>query len=53
MMNKDLVRLDRFNGSKITSWQDKFKFLLITLKIFCVFDLNLTLIPEAAAIIME
>ncbi|KAL6322841.1 hypothetical protein AAG906_020841 [Vitis piasezkii] len=28
IMNQDLVRLDRFDGSNFTRWQDKVRFLL-------------------------
>ena len=38
IMNEDLVRLDRFDGSNFTRWQDKIKFLLTTLKIFYILD---------------
>ena len=41
IMNQDLVRLDRFDGSNFTRWQDKIKFLLIILKIFYILDLAL------------
>ncbi|RVW45262.1 hypothetical protein CK203_110169 [Vitis vinifera] len=33
IMNQDLVRLDRFDGSNFTRWQDKVRFLLTALKI--------------------
>ncbi|KAL6350619.1 hypothetical protein AAG906_022329 [Vitis piasezkii] len=38
IMNQDLVRLDRFDGSNFTRWQDKVRFLLIALKIFNILD---------------
>ncbi|KAI9156320.1 hypothetical protein LWI28_004333 [Acer negundo] len=47
LMNQDLVRLDRFDGSNFTRWQDKLKFLLTALKIFYVLDPNLAAILEA------
>ncbi|KAL6314809.1 hypothetical protein AAG906_027160 [Vitis piasezkii] len=37
-MNQDLVRLDRFDGSNFTRWQDKVRFLLTALKIFYILD---------------
>lgn len=36
MMNHDTVRLDKFKGSNFTRWKDKLKFLLTTVKIFCI-----------------
>ena len=46
VMNQDLVRLDRFDGTNFTRWQDKLKFLLTALKIFYVLDPELEAIPE-------
>ncbi|XP_022873000.1 uncharacterized protein K02A2.6-like [Olea europaea var. sylvestris] len=46
LMNQDLVRLDRFDGTNFTRWQDKLKFLLTALKIFYILDLELTSLPE-------
>ncbi|RVW71440.1 hypothetical protein CK203_057561 [Vitis vinifera] len=46
IMNQDLVRLDRFNGSNFTRWQDKVRFLLTTLKIFYILDPTLAPLPE-------
>ena len=46
VINQDLVRLDRFDGTNFTRWQDKMKFLLTTLKIFYVLDPELEAIPE-------
>ncbi|RVW46570.1 Retrovirus-related Pol polyprotein from transposon TNT 1-94 [Vitis vinifera] len=46
IMNQDLVRLDRFDGSNFTRWQDKVRFLLTTLKIFYILDPTLTPLPE-------
>ena len=45
-MNQDLVRLDRFDGSNFTRWQYKVRFLLTTLKIFCILDPALAPLPE-------
>ncbi|RVW47574.1 Retrovirus-related Pol polyprotein from transposon TNT 1-94 [Vitis vinifera] len=45
-MNQDLVRLDRFDGSNFTRWQDKVRFLLTALKIFYIFDPTLAPLPE-------
>lgn len=41
LMNQNLVRLDCFDGSKFTRWQDKIKFLFTALKIFYILDPNL------------
>ena len=38
IMNQDLVRLDRFDGSNFTRWQDKVRFLLMALDIFYILD---------------
>ena len=46
LMNQDLVKLDRFDGTNLTRWQDKLKFLLTALKIFYVFNPELAPIPE-------
>ena len=46
VMNQDLVRLDRFDATHFTRWQDKLKFLLTSLKIFYVLDPELEAIPE-------
>ena len=45
-MNKDFVKLDRFDETNFTRWQDKLKFLLPALKIFYVLDLDLKPIYE-------
>jgi len=37
-MNQDFVKLDKFDGTNFTRWQDKMKFLLTALKIFYVLD---------------
>ena len=46
IMNQDLVRLDHFDGSNLTSWQDKACFLLMTLKIFYILDPTLAPLSE-------
>ncbi|RVW29758.1 Retrovirus-related Pol polyprotein from transposon TNT 1-94 [Vitis vinifera] len=46
IMNQDLVRLDRFDGSNFTRWQDNVRFLLTALKIFYILDPTLALLPE-------
>jgi hypothetical protein len=33
VMNQEFMKLDMFDGTNFTSWQDKMKFLLTTLKI--------------------
>ncbi|KAM6541489.1 hypothetical protein CsatB_005936 [Cannabis sativa] len=45
MMNQDLVRLDRFDGSNFTRWQDKVRFLLTTLKIAYILESTLEPLP--------
>ncbi|KAL6332755.1 hypothetical protein AAG906_015017 [Vitis piasezkii] len=45
-MNQDLVRLDRFDGSNFTRWQDKVRFLLTRLKIFYILDPTLAPLPN-------
>lgn len=46
VMNQDLVKLDRFDGTNFTRWQDKMIFLLTALKIYYVLDPDLTPIAE-------
>ncbi|XP_050918443.1 uncharacterized protein LOC127135857 [Lathyrus oleraceus] len=46
LMNQDLVKLDRFDGTNYTRWQDKITFLLTALKIQYVLDPDLETIPE-------
>ncbi|RVW41670.1 Retrovirus-related Pol polyprotein from transposon TNT 1-94 [Vitis vinifera] len=46
IMNQDLVRLDRFDGSNFTRWQDKVRFLLTALKIFYILDPTLAPLPK-------
>ncbi|KAL6346382.1 hypothetical protein AAG906_033178 [Vitis piasezkii] len=45
-MNQNLVRLDRFDGSNFTRWQDKVRFLLTALKIFYILDPTLAPLLE-------
>ncbi|KAL5582208.1 hypothetical protein UlMin_014650 [Ulmus minor] len=45
LMNQDLVRLDRFDGSNFTRWQDKLRFLLTTMKIIYILDPDLPPLP--------
>ena len=46
IMNQDLVRLDRFDGSNFTRWQDKVRFLLTTLKIAYILESSLAPLAE-------
>ncbi|KAL5560517.1 hypothetical protein UlMin_036728 [Ulmus minor] len=46
LINQDLVRLDCFDGSNFTRWQDKLRFLLISLKIIYILDPDLPPLPE-------
>ena len=48
LMNQDLVKLDRFDGTNFTRWQDKLKFLLTALKIFYILDPELEPLPESS-----
>lgn len=43
---KDIIKLDRFNGSNFTRWKNKMIFLLIALKIFYILDLELAALPK-------
>ena len=36
MLNYELVKFDRFDGTNFSQWKDKMKFLLIALKLFCL-----------------
>ncbi|XP_050900957.1 uncharacterized protein LOC127107683 [Lathyrus oleraceus] len=46
VMNQDLVKLDRFDGTNYTRWQDKMTFLLTALKVHYVLDPDLAPIHE-------
>ncbi|XP_050920537.1 uncharacterized protein LOC127138188 [Lathyrus oleraceus] len=46
VMNQNLIKLDRFEGTNYTRWQDKMAFLLTALKVHYVLDPNVTPIPE-------
>ncbi|XP_022883880.1 uncharacterized protein LOC111400723 [Olea europaea var. sylvestris] len=46
LMNQDLVRLDRYDGTNYNRWKDKLKFLLTALKIFYILDLELAPLSE-------
>jgi hypothetical protein len=46
VMNQDSVKLDRFDGTNFTRWQDKMKFLLTALKIFFVLNRSLNPLSE-------
>ena len=48
MLNHELVKLDRFDGTNFSRWKDKMKFLLTVLKLFYVLDLNLMSFPTAS-----
>ncbi|KAK1365351.1 hypothetical protein POM88_040912 [Heracleum sosnowskyi] len=45
-MNQDMVKLDMFDGSNFSCWQDKMKFLLTALKIFYILAPDLPPIIE-------
>jgi hypothetical protein len=46
VINQNFVKLDRFDGTNFTRWQDKMKILLTALKIFYVLDPSLKPLPE-------
>ncbi|KAK2998378.1 hypothetical protein RJ639_022884 [Escallonia herrerae] len=46
VMNQDFMKLDRFDGTNFTRWQDKMMFLLTALKVQYVLDPNLPPLPE-------
>ena len=48
MLNHELVKLDRFDGTNFYQWKDKMKFLLTALKLFYVLDPNLMHFPLAS-----
>ena len=48
LINLDLVRINRFDGSNFTRWHNKVRFLLIALQIILILDLDLPLLPEPA-----
>ena len=48
MLNHELVKLDRFDGTNFNRWKDKMKFLLTALKLFYVLDPNLMPFPTTS-----
>ena len=48
MLNHELVKLDRFDGTNFSQWKDKMKFLLTALKLFYVLDSNLMPFPPTS-----
>ena len=48
MLNHELMKLDRFDGTNFSRWKDKMKFLLTALKLFYVLDPNLMPFPLAS-----
>lgn len=46
LMNQDLIKLDQFDGSNFTWWQDELKFLLTVLKIFYILYPSLVLVSK-------
>ena len=48
MLNHELVKLDRFDGTNFSQWKAKMKFLLTALKLFYILDLNLMHFPTAS-----
>ena len=48
MLNHELMKLDRFDGTNFSRWKEKMKFLLTALKLFYVLDPNLMPFPLAS-----
>ena len=48
MLNHELMKLDRFDGTNFSRWKDKMKFLLTALKLFYVLDPNLMHFPPTS-----
>lgn len=46
LMNQDLIKLDQFDGTNFTWWQDELKFLLTVLKIFYILYPSLVLVSK-------
>ncbi|XP_030514472.2 uncharacterized protein LOC115728266 [Rhodamnia argentea] len=46
VMNRDMVKLDRFDGNNFSRWKDKKMFLLTALKISYILDPNLVPIED-------
>lgn len=46
VMNQDMVKLDWFDGTNFTMWQDKMYFFLTTLKTFYVLESDLHALSE-------
>ncbi|KAK3028862.1 hypothetical protein RJ639_038547 [Escallonia herrerae] len=46
VINRDFIKLDWFDGTSFTGWQDKMMFLLIALKVQYVLDPNLPPLPK-------
>jgi len=40
------IQLDRFDGTNYTRWMDNMIFMLTSLKIYYILDLNLSALPE-------
>ena len=48
MLNHELMKLDRFDGTNFSRWKNKMKFLLTALKLFYVLDPNLMPFPTTS-----
>ena len=48
MLNHELVKLDRFDGTNLSRWKDKMKFLFTALKLFYILDPNLMPFPPVS-----
>ncbi|XP_024963940.1 uncharacterized protein LOC112504239 [Cynara cardunculus var. scolymus] len=46
ILNQDMIKLDKFDGSSYTRWAEKVKFMLMVLKLYYVLDPSLPPMPE-------
>ncbi|XP_024974719.1 uncharacterized protein LOC112512810 [Cynara cardunculus var. scolymus] len=46
ILNQDMMKLDKFDGSSYTRWADKVKFMLMVLKLYYALDPSFPPIPE-------
>ncbi|XP_024990724.1 uncharacterized protein LOC112525010 [Cynara cardunculus var. scolymus] len=46
ILNQDMLKLEKFDGSSYTRWADKVKFMLMVVKLYYVLDPSLPPIPE-------
>ena len=46
IMNREIIKLDQFDGSNFGCWKDKMIFFLTAMKLFYILDPHLTPLPE-------